>query len=556
MGTTGRLASLAYPNGQSTTYGYRPNLEDRRLETIHHKRASGATLSRFDFTYDSDGQILTKTHQVDGNPATRWTYAYDAIDQLIGATHTTTGGSQTELARYAYEYGSAGNRTLEQIDDSVVTATHDALNRLQTHVAGGALRIEGATSETATVKVQNRPMAVHADQTFAGTAEVTSGTNTLTIAATDPSGNTTARTYEVDVVGSGRTFEYDANGNLVSDGVRTFEWDAANRLVTMERAGERLELSYNGISQRVKLKRLAGGVTTSEQLALWGGSRIAELRDQVSGTTKRFYNFGVHDNGTSFFYTRDHLGSVTEVVEGDLLRGRHAFDAFGRRSRIAGDRDAEFGFAGLLTIGDADVVMATFRDYDTGTGRWLSQDPLGYIDGPNVYSYVLNDPVNSVDPLGLHVIGKIVKLGVRGMKVMRRGLNFNEAVAAARAGDDILCKSRRVAKEVAEELGGGKRPQHHTAPRRPGTEDYRPHYHPAGGKQHIFSSLFPLVTLEHWAQGHGAFAEWAGFLADFANPLSLPNDALGIFDDLTQEAPAGSPSECKSGCYVPSGPVG
>jgi len=35
------------------------------------------------------------------------------------------------------------------------------------------------------------------------------------------------------------------------------------------------------------------------------------------------------------------------------------------------------------------------------TGRWLSEDPAGYVDGPNQYLYVRNSPVNFVDPSGL-----------------------------------------------------------------------------------------------------------------------------------------------------------
>jgi RHS repeat-associated protein len=42
-----------------------------------------------------------------------------------------------------------------------------------------------------------------------------------------------------------------------------------------------------------------------------------------------------------------------------------------------------------------------FWKADPAAGRFLSPDPLGYVDGPNLYSYVLNDPVNNVDPLGL-----------------------------------------------------------------------------------------------------------------------------------------------------------
>jgi hypothetical protein len=36
----------------------------------------------------------------------------------------------------------AGNRTAEQIDDAVTLATHDNLNRLLTHQAGGTLQFK------------------------------------------------------------------------------------------------------------------------------------------------------------------------------------------------------------------------------------------------------------------------------------------------------------------------------------------------------------------------------------------------------------------------------
>ncbi|KAH8694601.1 hypothetical protein BGZ61DRAFT_478194 [Ilyonectria robusta] len=41
------------------------------------------------------------------------------------------------------------------------------------------------------------------------------------------------------------------------------------------------------------------------------------------------------------------------------------------------------------------------RYYCLWLGRWTSPDPLGDVDGPNLYEYVKNDPVNSYDPLGM-----------------------------------------------------------------------------------------------------------------------------------------------------------
>lgn len=43
------------------------------------------------------------------------------------------------------------------------------------------------------------------------------------------------------------------------------------------------------------------------------------------------------------------------------------------------------------------------RWYDTETGRWLSNDPIGISGGLNLYAFCANDPVNFVDPMGLDV---------------------------------------------------------------------------------------------------------------------------------------------------------
>jgi hypothetical protein len=39
--------------------------------------------------------------------------------------------------------------------------------------------------------------------------------------------------------------------------------------------------------------------------------------------------------------------------------------------------------------------------YASGLGRFLQPDPIGYAGGLNLYTYVVNDPLNRVDPAGL-----------------------------------------------------------------------------------------------------------------------------------------------------------
>jgi len=45
------------------------------------------------------------------------------------------------------------------------------------------------------------------------------------------------------------------------------------------------------------------------------------------------------------------------------------------------------------------------RWYDPVIGRWITQEPTG-IDGPNLYHYTFNNPINAFDPNGLFVFGK------------------------------------------------------------------------------------------------------------------------------------------------------
>jgi RHS repeat-associated protein len=133
-----------------------------------------------------------------------------------------------------------------------------------------------------------------------------------------------------------------------------------------------------------------------------GGTQPCEERDASNAVVKRYYAQGEQVGGTAYFYTRDHLGSVRELMNtANAVQARYDFDPYGRRTS-SGSLDTSVGYTGHHHHVTG-LVQTWYRLYDPELGRWLSRDPLEnaeILQGPNIYSYALNNPMNRIDPYG------------------------------------------------------------------------------------------------------------------------------------------------------------
>ena len=106
-----------------------------------------------------------------------------------------------------------------------------------------------------------------------------------------------------------------------------------------------------------------------------------------------------NDSGTSYFGT-DILGSVRNVTDKyGTVQADYSYDAFGSPYLGNLENDIGFGYCGKVYDVGTGLYDYGFRDYSPVSARFTTVDPIR--DGSNWFSYVVNDPVNYVDPLGL-----------------------------------------------------------------------------------------------------------------------------------------------------------
>jgi RHS repeat-associated protein len=402
----GRLDSVQASGGGIAFVGrrYRYNVGAGILDTI---RLNGAVTT---FGFDNNYQATSTTLSGGDIISRAYTTWHNTMQIKSNATYNSTTERDISfnppgrISEQDYAGGQTG-----------VQYTYDNLSRLTMAATG-----YWTDSTNQTCMVDSTGGMHHCSQisywttTSADTFAYDAAANRVDRGGTYTTGN---RITQFD----GCSYGSDADGNITSRsgsncarGAATFTWNAEGTLATVVMGSTTIALKYDAAGRLVR-KDVNG---TADSHFLWdGGQLLAEL--DGLGTTKRaeYSYYPGMDRlhalivGTTIYYAHsDATGSVIALTDAskNIQRIYSYGDAWGT---MAGGSDnlpfngvdrARFKGA-LLLVPELNLYYMRARWYEGGTGRFLSEDPLGLGGGLNPYTYAGDDPINGKDPSGLRI---------------------------------------------------------------------------------------------------------------------------------------------------------
>jgi RHS repeat-associated protein len=383
------LLSAAFGAGMTVTYTY--DDLNRMLTLYDGIRATG-------YGYDANGNITSQT-LADGNS---FSATFDALNRRTKLT--------SPPCTYQQTYDLAGN--VVQIQESY--PSNPSLNRTIANDYDAIYRLPGETVTAPDGTVISTTTYVYDD----GNNRIQRVYNSVT--STYTYGNSLNQLTEWADGTNNVTFTYDVNGcrltRTAASAVTGYQYDYENRLVsTGPSSSSSSSSSTSGVYSYVydyrtrRVQRTESGVVTN--IIFSGGTSIAEYdsADTLQVQYLRGLNHGggiggllysLRDGTPAINYYNNRGDVTTQTDSTATVTWQTEYNAFGTHPTEIGstpDRQKantkEEDPTGLLNEG--------FRYRDLESGTFITRDPAGFVDGPNLYTYVRQNPWTKFDPEGL-----------------------------------------------------------------------------------------------------------------------------------------------------------
>ena len=336
-----REASRKYGNAITATRTYN---NDNTLLSLTTSNLSPVT---FSYTYDANKNVTDETV---GLGALGWTAAFDNEDRLSmwtrGSGYTGTQGANSPAMAMAWNLDLIGNWSSVTRNGLTDTRTHNGVHELTT-VDGAAL-------------------------------------------AYDAKGNLTTNKY-------GSTLTWDIDNHLQSilysgmdpADAPSYEYDALGRRLSKTVAG--YKTLYVLCDQKVCAEYFANlddnpPTFILDKKYVWG-TYVDELIAIIPAEGISNILYAHQDRQYNLRGLTDASGALVEYYAYSPYGERTAYDSNGTEvDQTAVELKTEYGFTGRRYDMESDLWYFRARYFDTEMGRFVSRDPLGYVDGFGLYN--------------------------------------------------------------------------------------------------------------------------------------------------------------------------
>jgi RHS repeat-associated protein len=351
------------------------------------------------YNHDNAGRI-TRSVKTVGGTSYLINYAY-SLGRLSGITYP-------DNETVAYGYDGAGNLASAGVYAAFFGYNALGQSRIVTYGNGVGTAYQYKPSNNrlssiiTTSPVQGQLINLSYLYDNKGNIKTISGLNDSDVPNYPSSNGYTLYPGKAHAIGSttgGRSFQYDANGNMTSDGQRTFTYTLENMPKLITTSTGNVSFIYDGNNGRVKkisrygttlyidkLYECTGGVCGKYIFA--GNSRVA-----------------LKTSAKTLYYHGDHLGSTLAVTNAaGAVKQNFAYYPYGETRSESGTEAVNHRYTGQEYDDETGLYNYNARLYSPEFEGFISPDSIvpDYTNPQslNRYAYALNNPLRYTDPTG------------------------------------------------------------------------------------------------------------------------------------------------------------